>query len=87
MSEEKFTTIPWKPTRIEGYEAADFIIEEMMKKARENEPKRKVDKRSAAYRQAYFDGLLFAHCMMVMGAHPNSNVEPIRAALNRKAGA
>lgn len=57
--------------RIRGYEAADKIISRMVTNARENAPQRAVNRKSAAYRAGYFNGLVIAHCMMVLGQFPN----------------
>lgn len=81
--EEKDSQIP---SRIDGYEAADSIITDMMLEARKKAPAtmRKVKVNSASYRAGYFEGLLMAHCQFALGQHPESNVRAINEVLGRE---
>lgn len=74
-------------SRIQGYEAADIIIEEMMRDAREKlEPYAKRENRKLDWWNGYYQGLVSAHCMMVLGKFPESHENPkqIQEAIERE---
>jgi len=58
--------------RIRGYVAADILIEEMLNDAKQKlEPYAKREGRKLEWWKGYYDGLVAAHCMMVLGQFPN----------------
>jgi hypothetical protein len=58
--------------RIRGYLAADIRIEEMLHDAKQKlEPYAKREGRKLEWWKGYYEGLLIAHCMMVLGQFPN----------------
>lgn len=60
-------------SRIQGYKAADIIIEEMIRDAREKlEPYAKREGRKIDWWKGHFDGLVAAHCFMVYGQFQNN---------------
>lgn len=74
-----------RPTKAKGYEAARFIVKEMLD-AVDRPNRSKVNTKSVAYRSGYFMGLLSARCHDALGDFPKDNVEVIRQALARKYG-
>lgn len=71
---------------LSGYRAAAMII---LRELDEQEPKRpsprfQPNTKSANYRAGYYDGLLMAHCILVLGEYPSHppNKEQIRKALH-----
>jgi hypothetical protein len=58
--------------RIRGYLAADILIEEMLNDAKQKlEPYAKREGRKLEWWKGYCEGLLAAHCTMVLGKFPN----------------
>lgn len=70
------------PTRLQGYLAASISIEKMLDDAQKDRPERLPSrwKQTASYREGYFEGLLFASCMTVLGEFPRvpENAQRIR---------
>jgi hypothetical protein len=57
--------------RIRGYMAADILVEEMLHDAKQKlEPYAKREGRKKDWWQGYYEGLIAAHCMMVLGKFP-----------------
>jgi hypothetical protein len=48
-----------------------------MRSSHEVRPKKQGNRKSADYRSGYADGLLAAHCLLVMGSHPKQNEKEI----------
>ena len=74
-------------SRIQGYKAADIIIEEMIRDAREKlEPYAKREGRKIDWWKGHFDGLVAAHCFMVYGQFPEQpeNAKKIEEAIQRE---
>jgi hypothetical protein len=65
------------PTNLQGYQAADKVVEDLMRSSHEVRPKKQGNRKSADYRSGYADGLLAAHCLLVMGSHPKQNEKEI----------
>lgn len=73
--------------RIQGYEAADITIEEMMRDAKNKlEPYAKREGRKLDWWRGYYQGLVSAHCMMVLGKFPEHHENPkqIQEAIERE---
>ena len=74
-----------KIEELDGFKAADLIIEDCLNEAGDKKPKRLKDgyQKRAEYREGYYQGLLMAHCFMVWGSHPNEqeNQKEIRKIL------
>ena len=70
-------------TRFEGLLATSKVIRLSLDKAEEKKPRRMTKKmrRSAAYWQGYYEGLLEAHCQMALAEFPESNTARIREIL------
>lgn len=73
-------------SRIQGYEAADIIIEEMMRDAENKlEPYAKRENRKLDWWKGFREGLLSAHCEMALGKFPGQpdNAKSIGEAIER----
>lgn len=74
--------------RERGYRAAAIIVEDMMRSAEKDLPKRRSWKHQklAPYREGYHAGLLAAHCMNVLGQFPTiaENSHTISTTLSEK---
>ena len=73
--------------RIRGYEAADIIIEELIRDAREKlEPYAKREGKKIDWWKGHFEGLVVAHCFMVYGQFPEQpeNAKKIEEAIQRE---
>ena len=70
-----------KPTRLDGYRAAAFHIEDALDKAQAKRPAKQGKRHLAAYRSGYFDGLVLAHCLTVFGEYPARNADAIKLIL------
>lgn len=72
-----------------GYRAAFAIIDEMIAAADKVRPRRPTQKmrRTAAFRQGYFEALAFAHRFSALGEYPlqEENAGLIQAAMNKAA--
>lgn len=66
------TMIASPEERERGYRAAAKMVEKFLRMADKERPKRwnRRKEKTAAYREGYHAGLLFAHCMHAYGAHP-----------------
>jgi hypothetical protein len=63
--------------RISGYEAADIIIQELLDDAKKKlEPYAKREGRKIDWWKGYNEGLLAAHCFMVLGQFPDHHENP-----------
>ena len=72
--------------RIQGYEAAGITIAEMMRGAKNKlEPYAKRENRTLDWWNGYYQGLVSAHCMMVLGKFPAQpdNVKSTDEAIER----
>lgn len=59
-------------SRIQGYAAADILIKEMLDDAKEKlEPYAKREGKKLDWWKGFREGLLSAHCMMVLGQFPD----------------
>lgn len=73
--------------RLRGYGAADIIIEEMIRDARKKlQPYAKREGRKLDWWKGYFEGLVTAHCFMVLGKFPEygENKKSIDEAIKRE---
>jgi len=71
-------------TNLDGYQAAAVLTEKALNKAEKTRPILagwKLNRRSSEYRQGYYDGLLLAHCLDVLGKFPEHNRKQILKAL------
>jgi hypothetical protein len=71
------------PTELDGYHAAEKIIEGLMNKAQAQAPKRHPKVRNAAFRAGYFEGLVVCHSLLALGQFPLANSGQIKEALGR----
>jgi hypothetical protein len=76
-----------KDKAIRGYAAADIIIEETMRDAKNKlEPYAKRENRKLDWWKGYYQGLVSAHCTMVLGQFPEHHENPkqIQEAIERE---
>lgn len=73
-------------TSLDGYRAAADTVESWLRLVDKNRPRRlkKGYRKSAAYREGYWQALMFAHCLHAMGEYPLSNAAAIRAYLAKQ---
>ena len=73
------------PSQVDGYRAASVIVNEHLNAAEARKPKtqRYVNGGSASFREGYYQGLLFAHCMQAYGEFPAANADIIKRTLQR----
>ena len=71
-------------TSADGYRAAGIIIKLALAEAQERRPKRCTErmKKTAAYCEGYFAGLVAAACQLALGEYPSFNVETIQRTLS-----
>lgn len=69
--------------QLRGYEAAFINIQKLLEQAEKDLPKKRAsgrDRRLAAFRRGYYEGLAMASCFAALGEYPKSNTEAIRVA-------
>ena len=66
-------------TRLQGYRAAEKLIESMLDDAEKERPKKlvRINTRSADYRAGVYRAALSAHCAMVLGEFPNNPINKV----------
>lgn len=72
-------------TQLDGYQAASVLIEKALNSAEKKRPILagwKLNRRSNEYKQGYYDGLLFAHCLDALGKFPEHNRKQILKTLS-----
>lgn len=67
-------------TSVEGYRAAEIRVAQALDAAQLRKPRRfrARMRKLAAYRQGYYEGLLFAHWQLLLGGFPERNEREIR---------
>lgn len=83
MKKQKRVAIPL--TQLDGYQAAAVLTEKALNGAEKKRPILagwKLSRNSNEYKQGYYDGLLLAHCLDVLGKFPEHNRKQILKALS-----
>lgn len=71
---------------VDGYKAAGLLIEDALFKAKTYEKLNKKITKSKEYKHGYYNGLLFAYCMLALGefADQPDNQRQIKEILRKK---